>query len=238
MFLEVLIKCTLLFWGWYPGSYDCSSYSLQSWVPAWRRSILWKPKCILQSRFVIWYKYLLWELYRESLSGYYFMTVFLVVITPLNITLQKSFLNRELMTDSLVTALHNQWPSKLAVEKGGISQFAFLVVKQVRDLQTPFCCLQALFSESGATFTEAGASGHFNLSLYLSAVYVIWVIHVIWVMILWLCLCFSLLLQYIDLLKKEEKDLGLDLNTLKFSIKLLCYLGRAFWLSVPQFPQL
>ena len=85
------------------------------------RSILRKLKCILQSRFVIRYKYLLWELYRESLSAYYFTTVFLAVITPLNIRLQRSFLNRELMIDYLVTALHNQSQSKLAIEKGGIS---------------------------------------------------------------------------------------------------------------------
>ena len=133
----------------------------------------------MQSRFVIRYKYLLWELYRESLSAYYSMTVFLSVITPLNIPLQRSFLNRELMIDYLVTALHNQSQSKLAIEKGGISRFAFLAVKQMRDLQAPSCCLQVLFSEFGATLTKAGVSSHFNVSLYPSALYVTSVIYVI-----------------------------------------------------------
>lgn len=72
---------------------------------------MWKLKCVLQRRFVL--SVLLstnisfgnWT--RESLSDYYSMTVFLVVIAPLKITLQKvTFKQRQLMIDYLVTALH------------------------------------------------------------------------------------------------------------------------------------
>lgn len=114
-------------------------------------------KWILQNRFVLSVLFgtniSFGNFMRESkiMTDYDSVAMILAVISPLNITSQRSFLNREkLVSDYLVTAPHNWSQSKLA-DRGRRNLLVCLFSsKKAGDSKAFFCCFQVLYLRFGS----------------------------------------------------------------------------------------